>query len=101
MPVMSPKLGEVLVKATHSKDIDDALNKIFSEYLELKLKTLREAIEEFQKKWGMSFEEFKRHFKEGTLREDTYSFNTEKDYWQWEEAETLKKHYEEIKGQWI
>ncbi len=101
MPVMSPKLGEVLVRATHSKDIDDALNKIFSEYLELKLKTLREAIEEFQKKWGMSFEEFKRHFKEGTLREDTYSFNTEKDYWQWEEAETLKKHYEEIKGQWI
>ncbi len=101
MPVMSPKLGEVLVKATHSKDIDDALNKIFSEYLELKLKTLREAIEEFQKKWGMSFEEFKRHFKEGTLREDTYSFNTEKDYWQWEEDETLKKHYEEIKGQWI
>jgi len=37
---MSPKLGEVLVKTTHSKDIDDALSKIFSEYLELKLKTL-------------------------------------------------------------
>jgi len=35
------------------------------------------------------------------LKENTYSFNTEKDYWQWEEAETLKKHYEEIKGQWI
>jgi len=31
MPVMSPKLDEVLVKTTHSKDIDDALNKIFSE----------------------------------------------------------------------
>lgn len=37
MTVMSPKLGEVLVKTTHSKDINDALNKIFSEYLELKL----------------------------------------------------------------
>ena len=49
----------------------------------------------------MSFDEFKRHFKEGTLKEDAYSFNTEKDYWQWEEAETLKKHYEDIKGQWI
>jgi len=101
MPILSPKLGEVLVKTTHSKDIDDALNKIFSEYLKLKLKTLQETIVEFQKKWGMTFEEFKKHFKKGTLKENTYSFNTEKDYWQWEEAETLKKHYEEIKGQWI
>ncbi|GMT46720.1 MAG: hypothetical protein IEMM0007_0286 [bacterium] len=101
MPVMSPKLGEVLVKTTHSKDINDALNKIFSEYLELKLKALQEVIHSFQKKWGMSFEEFKLHFKEGTLKEDTYSFNTEKEYWQWEEVETLKKHYEEIRGQWI
>ena len=101
MTVMSPKLGEVLVKTTHSKDINDALNKILSEYLELKLGALQEIIEGFQTKWGMSFEEFKNHFKEGTLKEDSYSFRTEKDYWQREEAVTLKQHYEEIKGQWI
>jgi len=101
MPVMSPKLGEVLVKTTHSKDIDDALNRIFSEYLELKLKKLQQIIGKFEKKWKMSFEKFKKHIKEKTLKADTYSFNMEKDYWQWEEAETLKKHYEEIKGQWI
>lgn len=101
MTVMSPKLSEVLVKTTHSKDINDALNKIFTEYLELKLGSLQEIIKGFQEKWGMSFDEFKRHFKEGTLKEDSYSFSAEKDYWQWEEAETLKKHYEEIKGQWI
>ena len=59
-----------------------------------------ETIDGFQKKWDMSFEEFSRHFKEGTLKEDAYSFDTEKDFWQWEEAETLKEHYEEIKGQW-
>ena len=41
MPIMSPRLGEVLVKTTHSKDINDALNKIFSEYLELKLGALQ------------------------------------------------------------
>ncbi len=101
MPIMSPKLGEVLVKTTHSKDIDDALNKIFSEYLDLKLKKLQETIEGFQKKWGMTFDEFKRNLKEGTSKEDTYSFDTENDYWQWEEAETLKKHYDEIKKLWI
>jgi hypothetical protein len=101
MPVMSPKLGEVLVKTTHSKDINDALNKIFPEYLELKLKKLQQIIGRFEKKWKMSFKDFKRHIKGKTLKADIYSFNTEKDYWQWEEAETLKNHYEKIKGQWI
>lgn len=101
MPVMSAKLGEVLVKTTHSKDIDDALNKIFSEYLELKLKKLHQTIEEFEKRWKMSFKEFKRHTKKNTLEANAYSFSTEKDFWEWEEAETLKKHYEEIKMQWI
>ena len=51
---MSPKLGEVLIKTTHSKDLNDALNKIFSEYPKLKLKKLLEIINEFQKKWGMT-----------------------------------------------
>jgi hypothetical protein len=64
MPVMSPKLSEALVKTTLSKDIDDALNKIFSEYLELKLKRLQQTIEEFEKKWNLSFEKFKRRIKE-------------------------------------
>jgi len=101
MPVLSPKLGKVLVKTTHAKDIDDAFNKIFSEYLELKLNTLQQTIREFEKKWRMSFDEFKKHCKKKTLEANPYSFNTEKTYWEWEEAETLKKHYEEIKKQWI
>ncbi len=100
MPVVSPKLGEVLVKTTHSKDIEDALNKIFSEYLELKLKKLQQTIEGFEKKWNMSFEEFKKHIKDKTLRADIYSFDTEQDFWEWEEAVSLKKHYDEIKEQW-
>ncbi|MFQ5456734.1 MAG: hypothetical protein ACE5EA_11160 [Nitrospirota bacterium] len=61
MRVISPKLSEMLVKTTHSRDIDEAFNKIFSEYLELKLHVLQKAIERFHGKWGMSFEEFKRH----------------------------------------
>ncbi|MGR3218870.1 MAG: hypothetical protein ACUZ8H_03505 [Candidatus Anammoxibacter sp.] len=101
MPIMSPKLREALIKTTRSNDIDDALNKIFSEYLVLKLKTLSENIHKFQKKWDMSFEEFKSHLKKGSLKEDSYSFCVENDFWQWEEAESLKKHYEEIKKQWI
>lgn len=101
MPTISPRLGEFLVKTTGSKDIDDAFHKIFLDYLELKLESLSEIIEGFQKRWGMNFDEFKKSLKERTLKKDVYSFDTEKDFWQWEEAETLKKHYREIREQWI
>ena len=100
MPAISPRLGEFLVKATRSKDIDDAFRRVFTDYLELKIGSFVETIEGFKKKWGMSFDEFQKHFKDGTLKKDTYSFDTERNFWQWEEAETLKKHYETLKTQW-
>lgn len=101
MPAISPKVGEFLIKATGSKDIDDAFSRVLLEYLELKLKYLDEIINDFQKKWEMNFDEFKKRSKEGMLKKDGYSFDTERDFWQWEEAETLKKHYDEMKKQWM
>ena len=101
MPAISPKVGEFLIKTTGSKDIDDAFSRVLLEYLELKLKYLVEIINDFQKKWEMNFDEFKKRSKEGMLKKDVYSFDTERDYRQWEEAETLKKHYDEMKKQWI
>jgi hypothetical protein len=101
MSAISPKLGEFLIKTTKAKDIDNAFQKVFTEYLELKLKDLHETIEKFQNKWGTGFEEFKKRLKSGTLKKDAYSFDVEQDFWQWEEAETLKKHYESLKEEWI
>ena len=100
MPAISPKLGDFLIKTTKSKDIDDAFRRVFSEYLELKLERFVKTIESFKKKWGMSFDDFQKHIKEGTLNKDTYSFDVEQDFWRWEEAETLKKHYETLREQW-
>ena len=31
---------------------------------------------------------------------DSYEFDTERDFWEWEEAETLKSHYEALQEQW-
>ena len=101
MPAISPKVGEFLIKTTGSKDIDDAFSRVLLEYLELKLKYLDEIINDFQKKWEMNFKKKKKRSKEGMLKKDVYSFDTERDFWQWEEAETLKKHYDEMKKQWI
>jgi hypothetical protein len=101
MPAISPRLGEFLIKTTKSNDIDNAFQKVFAEYLELKLKDLHKAIERFQNKWGMGFEEFEEKLRSGTLKKDAYSFDVEQDLWQWEEAETLKRHYESLKEEWI
>ncbi len=101
MPVMSVKLSEAIVKTTHARDIDDAFRKIFSEYLELKLQQLNHTIEEFQEKWEMTFPEFKTRISDQTLKKDAHSFEVETDFWQWEEAETLREHYQEISSQWM
>ncbi len=101
MPAVSPKLGEFLVKTTGAKDINNALEKVFEDYLELKLKSLEEVIKKFQSKWGIGFSAFKKKFKTGTLKKNSYSLEVEQDFWQWEEAETLKKHYTSLKKEWI
>ena len=100
MPAISPKLGELLVKATRAKDIDDAFERVFSEYLAMKIQSLASASEGFEKKWDMVFGEFKSRLDAGTLNADNYGFDTEQDFWKWEEAETLKGHYEVLQKQW-
>lgn len=101
MPAISPRLGEFLIRTTHAKDIDDAFHRVFSDYLDLKLEHLNRLIEQYKARWGMSFEKFRDRIKEGTLGRDVYSYDTERDFWEWEEAETLKTHYEELKSQWM
>ena len=100
MLAVSPKLGELLIKATKAKDIDDAFHRVFSEYLAMKIVNLTKTTEEFREKWCMDFGEFQSNLKEGTLKSDSYAFDTEQDFWQWEEAETLKSHYEALQEQW-
>jgi len=101
MPVLTAKLSEALVKATFARDVNDAFNKVFSEYLVLKLNQLQQIIDGLQKKWGTDFKEFKKKINENKLSQDTFSYDVEKDFWQWEEAETLKEHYNDIKSQWM
>jgi len=98
MVTVSPRLGEFLTKATQTPDLETALWKVLSEYVELKSKALREQIAQFEQKWGMSFEEFSRRCQEGTLQTDPYSWEVEQDSWAWEKAVTLLRHYETLRS---
>ena len=100
MPTFSPEVGAHLLKATRSKDLDEAFEKVLSEYLELKIAHLEHTTSALEEKWEMDFSTFKRRVAENDLSTDAYSYEVEQDFWEWEEAETLKTHYEQVQEEW-
>jgi hypothetical protein len=95
---ISPRIGALLTQVTEVPDLEAALWKVLSEYIDLKLARIRQQIQEFESKWGMTFTEFAERCEAGTLDEDPYSYDVESDYWEWEAAETLLKHYESLQA---
>jgi hypothetical protein len=47
----------------------------------------------------MEFSTFKRRAAEDDLSDDAYSYDVEQDYWEWEEAESLKSHYQQVQSE--
>jgi len=64
----------------------------------MKIASLRSAIADYEQKWGMSFDEFSRQIRAGTLKESAYSWDVEQDFWEWEQADTLLRHYENLEA---
>ncbi|MFB6280251.1 MAG: hypothetical protein ABEK75_12165 [Salinibacter sp.] len=100
MPTLSPDDGAHLLKATRSQDLDEAFEKVLSEYLELKIAALQKTTDRLEEKWGMEFSTFKRRLADDDLPDDAYSYDVEQDYWEWEDAEHLKTHYQQVQMEW-
>ena len=101
MVTVSPRIGALLTRVAETPDIETALWKVLSDYIDLKSAKLRQQVAEFESKWGMTFAEFSGKIKEGQLGQDAYSFEVEKDFWEWEKTDTLLKHYVALKSQYI
>lgn len=93
MIAVSPKLGEFLTRVTQTPDLEAAFWQVFNEYVAMKMAALRQANKDYESKWGMTFDEFARQSRDGTLKENAYSWNVEQDYWGWEQTVTLLNHY--------
>jgi hypothetical protein len=91
MLALSPRVGELLLQATQSQDLEEALHKVLHEYLDLKLASLTAEIGLLEKKWQCGFDEFREKTKED------YSYEIERDFWEWERLETLKAHYQALR----
>jgi hypothetical protein len=94
MLALSPQVGELLLQATQSQDLEEALHKVLGEYLDLKLASLEADISLLEKKWRCGFAEFREK-----TRED-YRYDVERDFWVWERLETLKAHYQALRERW-
>lgn len=98
MLTISPKLGSLLTRATKTPDLETALWKVLSEYVEMKTLALKKTISQLEEKWNMSFDEFSQRSRSETLDKDIYSWETEQDFWAWEQAVTLLEHYETLES---
>jgi len=93
---ISPRSGRLLTSIAETPDFETALQKVLSEYIEMKIAHLQQQIQTFETKWGMSFPEFVERFESGSLERDAYDYEVEKDFWEWEKAVTLLEHYQKL-----
>ena len=98
---VSPRIGALLTEVTESPDLELALWKILSEYLDFKARSLQQRRQEFESKWGMTFETFSERCEARSLEQDPYSYQVESDFWEWEKTETLLRHYEALRARWM
>jgi hypothetical protein len=98
---VSPRIGVVLSEVTETPNLETAMWRILTEYVDLKTRELRERARTFEVRWGMTFAEFAERLKTNQLGQDAFSYEIESAYWEWEEAETLLKHYEGVRARWM
>ena len=90
-PMILPKeTAQALVDLTGEVRIETALTTVIREYARQKLDELNTGLAGFEKKYGMSFEEYRLVW-ENEDRPEDYSFEAEDDYLMWEGFVTRRK----------
>ena len=97
MEVFTPHFTGLLTAATNKVVLKDAVYQVFTDYLELKIALHKRKTTNFELKWKMDFDNFKKSFRK---RSDGFSYEIEQEFYDWEASESLKKHYQEIQAQW-
>lgn len=85
--------GAFLTQIAETPDLETALWKVLSDYIDLKIGLIKQRIWAFESKWKMSFAEFSERCEAESLDQDAYAYEVESDSWEWEKAETLLQHY--------
>jgi len=97
--LLSKATQKALTELTGEPRIEVALRITLKDSVEHRLEIIEREAFAFERKYGMSFEEFKHNWEQGKIF-DKYSFEVEKDYWEWEGTISRKKKIEGIE-EWL
>ena len=92
--VLPPQTAQVLVDLTGETRVDLALTMIIREYGRQQLANLKGELQNFERKYGMSFEAYHQVWN-SEENEDHYTFEAENDYLMWEGVMTRYKRLSE------
>ena len=96
---VSKPLYKILTELTGEGRFDVALHLATKDLVRLKLQEAEQQIKSFEELYGVTFEKFQQDWENDQIA-DKYSYDVEKDYWEWEAAQTdcvrLREMLEEL-----
>ena len=96
---ISKPIYKILTDLTQEPRFDVALHLATKDLVQLKLKEVQQRRQAFEEHYGMTFTAFKRAWNAGHIK-GKYSYEVERDYWEWEATVTdeprLQKMLEEL-----
>jgi hypothetical protein len=84
---VSKPLYKILTELTGEERFDVALHLATKDLVQLKLREAEQQIKSFEERYGMAFEKFQQDWENDQIA-DKYSYEVEKDFWEWEAAQT-------------
>lgn len=92
---ISKPVQRLLTDLTGEARFDVALHLAVKDLIRLKLKEAERQRLEFEERYQMQFEAFKQAWDERHIA-DKYTYEVERDYWEWEAAFTDEKRLREM-----
>ena len=86
---------KALIELTGLPQLDVAILVMLRDAIEHRLEKINAALEAYERKYGMSFREFEAQGRSGELP-DRFSYEVEKDYFEWDSLVTRKRKLEEV-----
>jgi len=97
--LLSNPVHVVFNQLTGESDINVAASIVLKEFVQLKKQLVQNKIASFTQKYNMGFAEFERACEDGRIQ-DPFSYEVEKDTWDWEAALSEEKTFETFL-QWL
>ncbi len=95
-----PKVAlKALIELTGQSQIDVALMMTLRDAIEHRLEKIESALRDYEQKYGMTFQQFEAQARTGEMP-DRFSYERERDYFEWDSLVTRKRKLEEIR-QWL